>query len=143
MTASSTSAIARNREPHASLCLYHMLKWSVVNPLFLTYFRGKIYGVENIPSNGPLLVVSNHASNFDPPLLSNCVRRPVSYMAKEELFRTPVFKQAIELYGAYPVKRGGGDRSAIKSALSRLEQGWAVGVFLQGTRTQDGRISIA
>ena len=140
MTTNSTSAIARSREPRSSLCLYYMLKWSLVNPLFLTYFQGKIYGADNVPRKGPLLVVSNHASNFDPPLLSNCVRRPVAYMAKEELFQFPVFKQAIELYGAYPVKRGGGDRSAIKSALSRLERGWAVGVFLQGTRTRDARI---
>ncbi|MEB3213127.1 MAG: lysophospholipid acyltransferase family protein, partial [Leptolyngbyaceae bacterium] len=44
-------------------------------------------------------------------------------------------------YGAYPVKRGKGDRSAIRSALERLEQGWAVGIFLQGTRTPDARIT--
>jgi 1-acyl-sn-glycerol-3-phosphate acyltransferase len=62
-------------------------------------------------------------------------------MAKEELFRVPVLKQAIKLYGAYPVKRGSADRSAIRSALSLLEEGWAVGVFLQGTRTPDARIS--
>ena len=130
----------QGREPRSSLCLYHFFKWSVVSPLFYTYFRGHIYGAEHVPQQGPLLVVSNHASHFDPPLLSNCVRRPVSYMAKEELFRVPVFRQAIQLYGAYPVKRGVGDRTAIKSALSRLEQGWAVGVFLQGTRTPDERI---
>ena len=130
----------QGREPRSSLCLYHFFKWSVVSPLFHTYFRGHIYGAEHVPQQGPLLVVSNHASHFDPPLLSNCVRRPVSYMAKEELFRVPVFRQAIQLYGAYPVKRGVGDRTAIKSALSRLEQGWAVGVFLQGTRTPDARV---
>jgi 1-acyl-sn-glycerol-3-phosphate acyltransferase len=62
-------------------------------------------------------------------------------MAKEELFRVPVLKQAIKLYGAYPVKRGSADRSAIRSALTLLEEGWAVGVFLQGTRTPDARIS--
>ncbi|NET48260.1 MAG: 1-acyl-sn-glycerol-3-phosphate acyltransferase [Merismopedia sp. SIO2A8] len=131
----------QGREPRPSLCLYHLLKWSVVSPLLHTYFCGHIYGAEHVPQKGPLLVVSNHASNFDPPLLSNCVRRPVAYMAKEELFRVPIFRQAIQLYGAYPVKRGGGDRSAIKAALARLEQGWAVGIFLQGTRTRDARIS--
>jgi 1-acyl-sn-glycerol-3-phosphate acyltransferase len=67
----------------------------------------------------------------------------VSYMAKEELFRVPVLSQAIHLYGAYPVKRGAGDRSAIRAALNQLELGWAVGIFLSGTRTPDGRIPSA
>jgi 1-acyl-sn-glycerol-3-phosphate acyltransferase len=62
-------------------------------------------------------------------------------MAKEELFRVPLLKQGIELYGAYPVKRGAADRSAIRAALNRLNEGWAVGLFLQGTRTPDARIS--
>jgi 1-acyl-sn-glycerol-3-phosphate acyltransferase len=69
------------------------------------------------------------------------MRRPVAFMAKEELFRIPVLKQGIELYGAYPVKRGAADRSAIRSALNCLSAGWAVGLFLQGTRTPDARIS--
>lgn len=86
------------------------------------------------------MVVSNHASDFDPPIVSSCVRRPVAFMAKEELFRVPVLKQAIELYGAYPVKRGAADRSAIRSAVNCLADGWAVGIFLQGTRTPDARI---
>ncbi len=130
-----------DREPQASLLLYRLFKWSVVSPMLYTYFRGKIYGTDHVPKQGPLIVVSNHASDFDPPILSNCVGRPVSYMAKEELFHVPVLKQAIELYGAYPVKRGMGDRSAIRAALNKLEDGWAVGIFLQGTRSPDGRIS--
>jgi 1-acyl-sn-glycerol-3-phosphate acyltransferase len=51
-----------------------------------------------------------------------------------------VLSQAIRLYGAYPVKRGSADRSAIREALKQLDQGWAVGIFLQGTRTVNGRI---
>ncbi|NRB06470.1 MAG: 1-acyl-sn-glycerol-3-phosphate acyltransferase [Richelia sp.] len=133
--------MSRNREPFASLLLYYAFKWSIVSPVLHTYFRGKIYGAENAPQTGALVVVSNHASNFDPPIVSNCVRRPVAYMAKEELFKIPVLKQAIELYGAYPVSRGAADRSAIRSALKCLEDGWAVGVFLQGTRTLDGRVT--
>jgi len=105
------------------------------------YFQGRIYGAENIPQDGPLVIVSNHASNFDPPIVSSCVRRPVSYMAKEELFKVPVLKQAIQLYGAYPVSRGSADRNAIRQALEYLKEGWAVGIFLQGTRTKDGRIT--
>ncbi|MBE9076234.1 1-acyl-sn-glycerol-3-phosphate acyltransferase [Romeria aff. gracilis LEGE 07310] len=132
--------MAQLREPPLSLALYHLFKWSVVSPMLHTYFRGRIYGAGNVPREGPLLVVSNHASDFDPPILASCVRRPVSYMAKEELFQVPVLGPAIRAYGAYPVKRGSADRSAIRAALQQMEAGWAVGVFLQGTRTIDGRI---
>lgn len=106
-----------------------------------TYFRGRIYGAQKVPHTGPILVVSNHASYFDPPIVSSCVRRPVAYMAKEELFKVPILKQAIQLYGAYPVSRGKSDRTAIRAAMKYLEDGWAVGVFLEGTRTPDGRIA--
>lgn len=133
--------MGKTREPFVNLLLYYLFKWSVVSPVFHSYFRGRIYGAERVPQTGSLVVVSNHASDFDPPILSACVRRPVAYMAKEELFRVPVLKQAIALYGAYPVKRGSADRSALRAALLALEEGWAAGVFLQGTRTPDGRIS--
>jgi 1-acyl-sn-glycerol-3-phosphate acyltransferase len=131
----------QDREPFISLALYHLFKWSVVSPMLHGYFRGRIYGAENVPQRGPLIIVSNHASDFDPPIVSNCVRRPVAYMAKEELFNIPVFSTLIQWYGAYPVKRGSADRSAIRSALAMLEKGWACGIFLQGTRTLDGRIT--
>ncbi len=133
--------MARDREPFISLALYHLFKWSMVSPMLHGYFRGRIYGAKKVPMAGPLIVVANHASNFDPPLLSNCMRRPVSFMAKESLFKVPVFAPAIRAYGAYPVKRGSADRSAIRAALQQLEQGWAVGIFLQGVRTPDGRMS--
>jgi 1-acyl-sn-glycerol-3-phosphate acyltransferase len=132
--------MSRDREPPINLLWYHLFKWSVVSPMLGLYFRGRVYGANQVPKQGPLIVVANHASDFDPPLMSAAVRRPVSYMAKEELFQVPVLSQAIRLYGAYPVKRGSADRSAIRAALQQLDQGWAVGVFLQGTRTADGRI---
>jgi 1-acyl-sn-glycerol-3-phosphate acyltransferase len=134
------SSTGRSREPFASLMLYYGFKWSVVSPVLHGFLRGRIYGPENVPKEGPLIVVSNHASDFDPPIVSCAMRRPVAFMAKEELFRIPVLKQGIELYGAYPVKRGAADLSAIRSALNCLSGGWAVGVFLQGTRTADARI---
>ncbi len=143
MTLSSlpTSRHNRPREPRFSLALYHLFKWAVVSPILHTYLRGRIYGAERVPQQGSLIIVANHASDFDPLIVSNCVDRPVSYMAKEELFQVPVLSQAIRLYGAYPVKRGSADRSAIRAALHQLENGWAVGIFLQGTRTVDARIS--
>lgn len=132
--------MSKNREPVASLMLYHAFKWSVVSPVLHGYLRGRIYGAENVPKQGPLVVASNHASDFDPPIVSCSLRRPVAFMAKEELFKIPLLKQGIELYGAYPVKRGAADRSAIRSAINCLSEGWAVGLFLQGTRTTDARI---
>ncbi|NES86497.1 MAG: 1-acyl-sn-glycerol-3-phosphate acyltransferase, partial [Moorea sp. SIO2B7] len=131
----------REREPLASLVLYHLFKWSVVSPMLHAYFRGRIYGSQKVSQSGPLVVVSNHASYFDPPILSCCLRRPVAFMAKEELFKIPVLKQGIELYGAYPVNRSAADRSAIRAAVNALKEGWAAGIFLQGTRTSDGRIT--
>lgn len=130
----------RDREPSVSRLLYHLFKWSVVAPTLGLYFRGRVYGIDQVPQHGPLVIVANHASDFDPPLVSCSVRRPVSYMAKEELFRVPALSSAIRLYGAYPVKRGSADRSAIRAAITQLNQGWAVGIFLSGTRTADGRI---
>lgn len=141
MDSPPASSVAKSREPVESLILYHLFKWSVVSPMLHAYFRGRIYGAENVPQEGPLVIVSNHASFFDPPILSCCMRRPVAFMAKEELFQIPVLKQAIALYGAYPVSRGSADRSAIRAALQSLEKGWATGLFLEGTRTPDGRIT--
>ena len=129
------------REPFANRASYHLLKWSLVSPALHTYFRIKIYGADNVPQSGGLVAVSNHASYFDPPILSNCVGRPVAFMAKEELFNVPVLKQGIKLYGAYPVKRSTGDRAALRAALTALESGWIAAIFLQGTRSDDAKIT--
>ena len=129
------------REPFASWTSYHLLKWLLVSPVLHTYFRIKIYGAENVPQSGGAIAVSNHASYFDPPVLSNCVGRPVAFMAKEELFKVPVLKQGIELYGAYPVKRSTGDRAALRAAMTALESGWIAAIFLQGTRSNDAKIT--
>ena len=129
------------RESFANWTSYHLLKWLVVSPLLHTYFRIKIYGAEKVPASGGLISVSNHASYFDPPILSNCVGRPVAFMAKEELFEVPIFRQGIKLYGAYPVKRSTGDRAALKAALNAIESGWVAAIFLQGTRASDAKVT--
>ncbi len=132
--------MGQERESALSLFLYRAFKWSSLVPFFNFYLKGRIYGLEKVPKQGRVIIVSNHASNFDPPLLASSLCRPIAYMAKQELFDVPVLKQAITAYGAYPVKRGTGDRQAIRSALARLDEGWAVGLFLNGTRTPDGRV---
>ncbi|MCS7226302.1 MAG: 1-acyl-sn-glycerol-3-phosphate acyltransferase [Gloeomargarita sp. SKYB31] len=129
------------REPWSALVLYHLFKWSVVAPTFWWYLRGRVEGFEHVPRRGPFVAVCNHASDFDPPLVSCVLGRPVAYMAKEELFQVPVLGTLIRWYGAFPVRRGTSDRQAIQAALTALAQGWATGIFLSGTRTPDGRIT--
>ena len=118
-----------------------MFKWTVVRPLLHVFYQERIYGAENVPLTGNLIVVSNHASDFDPLIVGSCMSRPVAFMAKEELFEVPVLNIAIQAFGAYPVKRGAGDRAAIRSAIESINKGWATGIFLQGTRTLDGLVT--
>jgi 1-acyl-sn-glycerol-3-phosphate acyltransferase len=132
--------MSRSREPLINLAFYHLFKQPFIKPFFYLYLQGKVVGTEHVPKSGGFVVVSNHGSNFDPPLLSAAVLRPVAYMAKEELFEIPVLKNAIRLYGAYPVKRGAVDRATIKTALAYLDEGWGAGIFLSGTRTSDGKV---
>ncbi|MBL1209311.1 lysophospholipid acyltransferase family protein [Geminocystis sp. GBBB08] len=120
--------------------VYHLVRSLIVNPVFHLYFRGTVTGREKIPHQGKLIIVSNHASVFDPPLLSAAINRPVAYMAKEELFLVNGLSQLITVLGAYPVNRESVDRKAIRQAISRIEEGWATGIFIEGTRTIDGKI---
>lgn len=120
--------------------VYHLVRSFIANPIFHLFFRGTVSGIEKVPPTGKLIIVSNHASVFDPPLLSVAIPRAVCYMAKEELFQIRGLKQLITALGAYPVNREGVDRKAIREAVSRLKQGWATGIFIEGTRTSDGKI---
>lgn len=120
---------------------YLLMRWLLVLPLFKVVLRGRTEGATNVPPQGGLVVVANHGSYLDPPLLSCAVRRPVAFMAKEELFRVPLLGPLIRACGAYPVARGCGDRQALRTACVRLQEGWATGVFLDGTRQADGRVT--
>lgn len=126
--------------PEQTQGAYNFLKWTLINPLLYGVFRIHIEGTERVPKTGPILLVCNHASNLDPIIVAHAAARPVAFMAKEELFRVPILKDVIRTYGAFPVKRGTGDRGAFRVALEALSADWAVGIFLNGTRTEDGRI---
>ncbi|MEB3255271.1 MAG: lysophospholipid acyltransferase family protein [Synechococcaceae cyanobacterium] len=120
---------------------YRLISWLVVWPVFRLLFRGRTAGIGNVPMDGPLVVVANHGSHLDPPLLGHALGRPVAFMAKAELFRVPLLGPLIRACGAYPVSRGASDRQAIRTASDRLCEGWATGVFLDGTRQSDGRVN--
>jgi 1-acyl-sn-glycerol-3-phosphate acyltransferase len=128
------------RTPKPSLT-YRLISYLLVFPIFRFLFRGRTAGNTNVPPEGALVVVANHGSHLDPPLLGHALGRPVAFMAKAELFRVPLLGTIIRACGAYPVARGASDREAIRIATDRLQQGWATGVFLDGTRQADGRVN--
>ena len=94
----------------------------------------RIVGLENIPKSGGVIYAPNHVSMFDPPIVSCASRRAVTFMAKEELFRTVIIGPLIRSVGAFPVRRGPGDISAIKLAIKKLEEGNVLIMFPEGTR---------
>ena len=134
----SDSSIVRTPEPSLT---YRLVSGLLVFPLFRVLFRGSTQGLEHVPMEGPLVVASNHGSHLDPPLLGHALGRPVAFMAKAELFAIPLLGAVIRACGAYPVRRGASDREAIRTATAKLEQGWATGVFLDGTRQANGRVN--
>ena len=126
--------------PEPSLT-YRLVSGLLVFPLFRCLFRGSTHGLEHVPKDGPLVVASNHGSHLDPPLLGHALGRPVAFMAKAELFAVPLLGSVIRACGAYPVRRGASDREAIRTATAKLDEGWATGVFLDGTRQANGRVN--
>lgn len=103
--------------------------------------RMKIVGIENVPLTGGILVVSNHLHNADPVLVSIACPRPLHYMAKKELMGIPLLGRLIRFGGAFPVDRGKADRQAIVTATEKLDQGIAVGMFPEGTRSVTRQIN--
>lgn len=112
----------------------------IVRLFFSVVFRYRVVGVENIPKTGPAIICSNHISNLDPPILGSASNRIIHFMAKEELFRIPLFRHVIESLHAFPVNRSGGGRLALKRALELLREDKILGIFPEGTRSKTGKL---
>lgn len=122
--------------------LYHLVR--AIYLFYLTYLRGWVVeGGGNIPSGGPIILVANHTSYSDPPLIGAALNRRVHFMAKEELFHYPIFGTILHRLEAFPVKRGAVDRSAIRKALDILREGKVLGMFPEGTRIKTGQLGEA
>lgn len=102
--------------------------------------RVKIKGRDNIPEDGPVVIMSNHISMLDPPLIGAFLPRKIYFMAKKELFENPVIGWFLKVLGAFPVKRGSGDRKALKKSLRVLRNGKVLGLFPEGTRYPEGEL---
>jgi 1-acyl-sn-glycerol-3-phosphate acyltransferase len=106
--------------------------------------RLRTEGLDNIPPDGRgVLVVSNHVHNADPVLLEIVFTRPLHFMAKEELFKFRPLGLLLSSFGNFPVARGKSDRKAVRAAINRLQNGVAVGMFPEGTRSKTMRLSQA
>jgi 1-acyl-sn-glycerol-3-phosphate acyltransferase len=95
-------------------------------------FGYTVHGGDEVPSRGPLIVASNHSQYADPVLVCVAVPRRLQWMAKKQLFVFP-FRKFFEFIGSFPVDREGGGRAAIRAALAFLAEGWALGIFPEGT----------
>ena len=121
--------------------VYQLVSKLFVFPIYKFVFKGLLIGRENIPREGSFIVVSNHGSLLDPPLLGHALERNISFMAKEELFKIPFLGFVIKACGAYPVKRGIADKNTIKTACEKLSNNKSIGIFIDGTRQKNGRVN--
>jgi len=96
-----------------------------------------IHGMERVPREGPLIVASNHSQYPDPVLVCMAVPRRMQWMAKKQLFDFP-HRWFFEFIGSFPVDREGGGRAGLRAALAFLAEGWALGIFPEGTHHDDG-----
>lgn len=108
---------------------------AVGGPITRVLWRIRVLGRENVP-DGPAILCCNHVSNLDPILVNFMSPRFLRFMAKAEMFATPLGEWFWLRVGAFPVKRGVADRAALSTAAEILEDGGILGVFPEGTRTQ-------
>lgn len=110
------------------------------------FFRAQVIGLEHVPRRGPFILVANHSSNLDPPILGwavgHQVGRVIHFMAKVEMRRWPVAGWLAEQSGVIFVRRGEADRAAQKAALDALAAGRPIALFPEGTRSRDGHLKV-
>src|SRR3954447_24877703 len=105
------------------------------------YFSLERTGRKNIPKKGPVILAANHRSFLDPFLIGCCMRRPVYFMAKQELFKTRWQGWILNRLGAFPIRRGESDEESMATARGVLERGGALVIFPEGTRHRSGPLA--
>lgn len=108
--------------------------------VFAVFTRFEVISASNLPHEGPVLVVSNHMSNWDPLLLGCAMDRRISILAKAELFKIPVLKTIIKHMDVVSIKRGQSDIVALRTTIGLLASGKVVGIFPEGTRSPTGEM---
>jgi 1-acyl-sn-glycerol-3-phosphate acyltransferase len=123
--------------------LSYRIGWTCFRLMYATYFRWRVYGAENVPEQGGVILASNHASFLDPPLVGSGLKRDINYLARESLFRFPGIAALLHSWNAVPVDRDGGGARGLKIILDRLIAGNGIILFPEGTRTKDGQLQRA
>ena len=114
--------------------------WTIrafLQPALMLYFRVRRTGREHIPS-GKVILAANHRSFLDPFVIGLCVRRPIYFVAKRELFENRLIAWVLNCLGAFPIRRGESDEESVQTALALLDRGEAVVIFPEGTRRRSG-----
>ncbi|GMA52514.1 1-acyl-sn-glycerol-3-phosphate acyltransferase [Alicyclobacillus contaminans] len=119
--------------------VYRMAR-GIVWLFFRLAFRFRIVNRDLVPKTGPLVLGSNHIHNLDPLTIGLGTPRFVHFMAKIELFKYRWFAALIRYFGAFPVRRGAGDKQAIRMALEIPEHDGCLLIFPEGHRSKDGRL---
>lgn len=113
---------------------------SLAHLAFALWFRLRARGFENIPKEGGALFLINHQSFLDPLVVGEQLRRPVSFVARDSLFRVPVVGWILRNTYVIPISREAASSTTIKEAVRRMHHGFLVGIFPEGTRSVDGTI---
>ena len=117
---------------------FYRLVYVLVKVLMPLVARLEVNGLENVPRQGPVVVVANHQSGWDILILGIVLRRQVHFMGKQELWHIPIAKHVFTWLGSFPVRRGAVDRRALRQATQVLQEGRVLGIFPEGTRHQEG-----
>jgi 1-acyl-sn-glycerol-3-phosphate acyltransferase len=136
--AESPKARGRDVQPWYGIIVWYIayvFLWVVHS----TFHRLRTWNARYVPSRGPVLMVCNHQSFFDPPVIGVAVpHRPFRSLARASLFRNPLFGWLIATTGAIPVERDKVDMAAMRTCIDVLSDGQALLLFPEGTRTEDG-----
>ena len=109
-----------------------------IEPVVRHAFKLTAINAQIIPKTGPAIIVANHVNLFDPPWIYSVVKRPVHFVATEELFRKTVLSAAIRLAGVFPIRKAARDFQSVKNIINLLREGVLIGIYPEGNRSWDG-----
>ncbi len=120
--------------------MFYTFVVSTLYVLFKICFRLKIYGRENFPKEGKLIVASNHVSFFDPIIVGVSTPRKLNFIARDTLFKPKLFAKILRELYVFPIKRSGSDIGAFRFFMNKLSKEEGVAIFPEGTRSEDGNL---